>query len=113
MTKPTELHSRGMVIDQTLGEELDRNSATLVAKLKADPNELSNSLKTTLDVMGELDEKMCQVTKEADEAKREAAMWKAEAEMGRLCLLNTKTMSRRRRRHYPTSWKNVNLLSCV
>jgi len=48
----------------------------MVAKPKVDLNESSNSLKTTLEAMGSWDEKLCQVTKKANEAKNEATAWK-------------------------------------
>lgn len=51
-----------------------------MAKLKAELNELSNSLKTTLEARGSLEEKLRQVTKEVYKAKKEADVWKAEAE---------------------------------
>ena len=58
-------------------------SHSLVAKLKAELNESSSSLQDTLEAMGSLDEKMCQVSIEADEAKKEVAALKAELEAGK------------------------------
>jgi len=55
-----------------LGEELKINLTIVVAKLKAELNELSNSLKTTLEARGSLEEKLRQVTKEVYKAKKEA-----------------------------------------
>jgi len=46
----------------------------------------ANSLKTTHETMGKLDEKLCQVTKKADKVKREVAVWKVEAEAGKIDL---------------------------
>ena len=46
-----EIHSRAMVISRTLGEELERNSATVVTKVNAELNDSSNSLKMTLVAM--------------------------------------------------------------
>ena len=53
-----DIHSHALIIGRMLWEELEKNSATVVAKMKADLNESSNSLKTTLDAMGALDEKL-------------------------------------------------------
>jgi len=55
----------------------------MVAKLKAELNESSNSLKATLETMGPLDEKLHLVTSEADEAKKEVVVLKAEVEAGK------------------------------
>jgi len=52
VTELVELHNHAIVIGRTLGEELERNLTTMVAKLKANLNESSNSLNTTLDAMG-------------------------------------------------------------
>jgi len=76
-----ELHSRALVGGRTLGEELERNLAIMVAKLKAELNESSSSLKARLEAMGSLDEKMRQVITKADKAKKEVAALKVELEV--------------------------------
>ena len=66
--------SRSLVVSRTLDNELERN---LVTKLKADLDESSSSLKTTLEAMRLLDEKYRQVSAEADETKNKVATLEA------------------------------------
>jgi len=69
----TEMLSRSLVVSRTLGDELERNFSTIVAKLKAELNESSSSLKVTLEAMWPLDEKHRQVSIEDYEEKNKLA----------------------------------------
>jgi len=68
-------------VTQTLGDELKRNFAAMVAKLKAKLIESSNSLKMTLEAMGAPDEKCRQVRIEANKAKRKVLALEVKLQM--------------------------------
>jgi len=77
----TEMLSRSLVVTHTLGDELNRNSIIMVAKLKIELAKASSSLKSTLEAMGTLEEKCHQVSVEADEAKSEVLMLETELQV--------------------------------
>jgi len=70
ITKLMELQSQSLLVGRTLGEELERTTVVVVTKLKTELEESTSSLKTTLETMGALKEKMRQVSLEGQEAKR-------------------------------------------
>jgi len=77
----TEMLSRSLVVTHTLGGELKRNSAIVVAKLRKEFVESSSSLKSTLEAKGTLEEKCSQISVEADEAKRKITMLETELQL--------------------------------
>jgi len=81
-----EMMSITLVVGRTLGNELERNSAVVLAKLKAELNESSNSLKVTLEAMGSLKEQSRRVKTELDSVMSRNATIKAKlkaSEQGR------------------------------
>jgi len=78
ITKLMELQSRSLLVGRTLGEELER-IVVVVPKLKNKLVESTSLLKTTLQTMGVLEEKMLLANREAKESKR-ALSAKLEAE---------------------------------
>lgn len=61
--------NRALVIDRTLKNELEKNSTAVVAKLKAELDESSNSMKVTLEAMGSLEEQSCKVKSKLDDVR--------------------------------------------
>lgn len=61
--------SRLLMVSRTLGSDLERNSTMVMAKLKVELNESSNSLKATLEAMGLLEDKLRQISTKVDNVK--------------------------------------------
>ena len=64
-----KMMNRALVIDRTLKNELEKNSTAVVAKLKAELDESSNSMKVTLEAMGSLEEQSCKVKSKLDDVR--------------------------------------------
>ncbi|ESW09861.1 hypothetical protein PHAVU_009G162400 [Phaseolus vulgaris] len=73
-----EMLSWSLVMSQTVGDTLERNSAIVVANLKTELDESSNSLKATLEALGMLDQKLRQVNAEVDKVKSRMAVLETE-----------------------------------
>lgn len=65
-----ELQSWSLLVNRTLGEEIERTTTVVVTKIKIELAESTSSSKTTLEEMRTLEEKIRKVSLEAKEAKR-------------------------------------------
>jgi len=105
-----KLQNWEVVVDRTLGEELERTITTVVTKLKNELTESTSSLKATLEAMEAFKEKMRQ---DNVAAKKVQQALKRRLRRKRSILPRKRSKLKRGRKHCPPRWRSVIPLCCA